>query len=707
MTVRGELVRFGRELVGRRGDAPDIERTYGPSWQAYVDSYFQFQTQAYGPGYTTTMTGEKVEAVIDSFLGYVQGAYKTNGVVFAVSMARAMLFTDITFRWRRYGQVGGGSDLFGNQDLLLLENPWPGGTTQSLLMRAEQDVTAAGTFFVVHEGDRLRRLRPDWCEFILTAPPELAVSSDVVGVKHTTGGVRSGGQETFYPVNPPSELENKEGYAAFWAPIPDPDAAYRGMSWLSPVLEEKQADAAATRHKLKFFENAATPNLAVTAPETLTPEQFKTFVRAMNESSQGIENAYKTLYLGGGAVPTVIGASMQQMDFSGTQGHGETRICAAGRVPPIIVGLSEGLSAATYSNYAQARRAFGDSWARPQWKSFAGAVAPLLNVPNNARLWFDTRDVAFLREDTKDLAEVLSTTMATINAAIANGFTPESSVAAVLAEDLSQLVHSGLLSVQLQDPNAVDPATLPTDPALGGEEDPAALADTEGATVERRRRAGDYVRDGDGQFARVPGVHFPEVPAAADPLKLVSRIKLNSGEKFVGSNRVLDGRGDVTAVLARVDTPEGPRLRIGLVFPEDSRRWAAADKGRTVELDAEGAAQLRRTIAEASAEGRQDIIDYRAGLRAHHAKGLEPDSDPEKILATGTISGARWGDIRWRLSREEGDEYSPGGSDLGPGGQWSLGIDLAEEGADLFYIESPAVAKKFDKALASLMGDEQ
>jgi portal protein len=476
MSVKGELVRFGRELIGRP-TLPDIQRgdLFGPTFQSYVDAYFQFQNHTYGPtGYTTTLSGEKVEPVNESFIGYVHGAYRSNGVVFAVSMARALLFTDITFKWRRYGQSGGGSDLFGTPELALLETPWPGGTTQSLLMRAEQDVTAGGTFFVAHEGDRLRRLRPDWCEFILSAPPEDAVQSDVVGIKHTTGGPRSGGQVTLYLVNP-RRGRSKEGYAAFWSPIPDPDALYRGMSWLTPVLQEKQADQAATRHKLKFFENAATPNLAVTAPPELTPEQFKVFIRMMNESSQGVENAYKTLFLGGGATPTVIGASMQQMEFTGTQGHGETRICAAGRVPPIIVGLSEGLSAATYSNYAQARRAFGDSWARPQWKSFAGAISPLLDVPDNAQLWYDTRDVAFLREDTKDLAEVQSITMATINAALAAGWTPESSLQAVLAEDLSLLKHSGLMSVQLQAPGAGDEG--PTDA------DDAGVVATQGGTI--------------------------------------------------------------------------------------------------------------------------------------------------------------------------------------------------------------------------------
>lgn len=437
-----------RNWVGIPPKPAEVQR-WNPSFQAWADSFLSFQGQVYQPAYTTTYAGQKVEPVVDSFAGYLTGAYKANGIVFAVSMARARPFSEITFKFRRRNQVGGGNDLFGNKDLELLESPWPGGTTQSLLMRAEQDVTAGGTFFVSREDGprgqaRLRRHRPDWCEFILTAPPDEAVESDIAGYAYWPGGKMSKRAPKLYLLD---EM-------AHWAPIPDPDAMFRGMSWLTPVIEEMQADKAATAHKLKFFENAATPNLSVSLKETVSPESFQKFVRQMNESSGGVENAYKTLYTGGGADVRVIGADMQQLDFRNTQGAGETRVAAAGGVPPIVVGLSEGLAAATYSNYGQAKRAYGDLFLRSQWRSLCGALTPIIDVPDDATLWYDSRDVAFLREDAKDLADIQSVTAATINALLAAGWTPESSQAAVLAEDLSVLKHSGLMSVQLQPPGA-------------------------------------------------------------------------------------------------------------------------------------------------------------------------------------------------------------------------------------------------------------
>lgn len=493
MSFLGELVRWNPPRQ-------EVQRAYNPDFQSWVDSFLNFQGSLYQPSVTTTYAGQKAEPVADTFQGYLSGAYKANGVIFAVSMARARLFTEARFKWRRYGQTGGGSDLFGNRDLQPLERPWPGGTTQSLLMRAEQDVTCGGTFFLAgsEDGQRLLRRRPDWMEFILTAPPDEAVESDIVGYKYTVGGPRSGGRSKLYLLDE----------CVHWAPIPDPEAQYRGMSWLTPIITEMQADTAATRHKLKFFENAATPNLTVTAPPQLTPDQFAEFTRLANEASVGIEMAYKTMYLGGGATAQVVGSTIQQMDFKTTQGAGETRIAAAGGVPPIIVGLSEGLGAATYSNYAQARRAFGDTWGSNQWRSFCGAIAPLVNEPEDAELWYDTRDIPFLREDQKDLAEIQSTQAGTVNALLAAGWTPESALTAVLSEDFSLLVHSGLMSVQLQAPA---PAT--------DESTPAELS-TDATTVNALLTAGFETQSvvaavlaGDLSLLEVAPLELEEVPA--------------------------------------------------------------------------------------------------------------------------------------------------------------------------------------------------
>lgn len=408
---------------------------------------------------------EQIEA---SFSGHVEGAYKRNGVVFACMAARLLIFSEALFQFRRRNQ-GRPGDLFGTAALGILERPWPGGTTGDLLARMITDVDLAGNFYATRRppsspgGDPwLERLRPDWVTIILGDGAGLDL--EVVGYAYQPGGPGSG-KEPVYLL--PEQV-------AHFAPIPDPNARYRGMSWLTPVLDEITSDGAQTGHKQKFYEQGATPNLVVTLGDTnLTPEKFEVWVDKMEASHAGWENAYKTLYLAAGADAKVIGTDLREADFKVVQGHGETRIAAAARVPPVIVGLSEGLDAATYSNYAQAKRAFADGTIRPLWRNAAGSLARLVDVPSGSHLWYDDRDVPFLREDMKDEAEIAFTESQTIRQLIDGGFTPESVTKAVLSNDWNLLEHTGLYSVQLQAPgsstpgNADTPAQLPA-PAQNG-----------------------------------------------------------------------------------------------------------------------------------------------------------------------------------------------------------------------------------------------
>lgn len=239
-------------------------------------------------------------------------------------------------------------------------------------------------------------------------------------------------------------------------------------------------------------------------------------------------------------------------------------------------------------------------------------------------------------------------------------------------------------------------------------------------TRERHRADGprDYVRDLDGRFADVPGAghHLPNLvskpapPSAADdPLKLAGRIALGPGETFGGSARVHDNGGDHSVVLARIDGPGGPRIRLGVVNPEDVRNWRAADKGRTVELDQAAASQLRDVLASAMQQGKKSVADFRGELRAAHKAGVpwQQRPSPEANLGSGVITTG-WGPLNWTLTREEGDEYESGGVNYGPGGSWAFALDPApstgDANRDPFYADSASTIGQLDKALAKLFG---
>lgn len=399
-------------------------------------------------GITQTQPGQAAEKAPSDLPGYA-ALFATNPVIWACMVARQMVFSAPRFVWQRLNN-GTPSALFGSQDLQILEQPWPGGTTQDLLSRDIQDADLAGNAYWTRLGDELVRMRPDWVSIVLERR------------EHRGGllGWRKLGVIYQEPGQEPVPLLADE--VAHFAPIPDPLATYRGMSWLTPVIREVQNDNLMARHKRRFFENAATPNMVVRLAREVSPEAFAKFKAKMEANHQGVDNAYKTLYLGGGADVTVTGANFQQMDFSSVQGAGETRIAAAAGVPPVIVGLSEGLKAATYSNYGQARRRFADGTIHPLWQNAAGSFGHLITPPGAStsgavRLWYDARDVPFLREDARDAAEIQGVQSRTIRTLVDAGYTPESVMAAVTASDWSLLVHTGLFSVQLQAPGTSTP----------------------------------------------------------------------------------------------------------------------------------------------------------------------------------------------------------------------------------------------------------
>jgi len=405
-------------------------------------------------GITMTQPGQAAEKAPGDLPGYAQ-LFATNPIIWSCMVARQAVFSSARFTWQRMNS-GNPSEMFGTTALTLVEQPWVGGTTQDLLARVIQDADLAGNSYWTRDGTELVRMRPDWVQIVLE--------------RRTMHGGALGWRRYGYlyqePGQDPVFLWPQE--VAHFAPVPDPLATYRGMSWLTPVIRETQNDNLMATHKRKFMENAATPNLVVRLDREVTPEAFEKFKAKMDSGHRGVENAYKTLYLGGGADVSVVGKDFQQLDFAKVQGAGETRIASAAGVPPVIVGFSEGLAAATYSNYGQARRRFADGTIHPLWGNAAGSFSPLLPSPGTAvRLWYDVRNVPFLREDRKDAAEIQGIQSRTIRALVDAGYTPESVQAAVQAEDWSLLSHTGLFSVQLQKPGGAGASPTPTPPEEG------------------------------------------------------------------------------------------------------------------------------------------------------------------------------------------------------------------------------------------------
>ncbi|WP_183092913.1 phage portal protein [Nocardioides stalactiti] len=398
------------------------------------------------------------ERIANDFEGYIQSAFKDNGVVFSIMLARMALFTEARFAWRQFVN-GQAKSLFTNEELGILERPWPGGTTGDLLGRMIQDADLAGNAYHTMVDDhgrfgasaagpsrRIARMRPDWVSIILGS---------------RSGNLRDLDTRPLGYLYAPPEAEKVlllPNEVSHFSPIPDPEARFRGMSWLTPVLREIKADKAASKHKLKFFEQGATISTVVSLDKEITPEKFEAFVAKMRAQTEGVDNAYRTLYLGGGADVTLNGSSMKELDFKATQGAGETRIASAGGVHPVVVGLSEGLQGSSLNagNFEAAIRFTADKTIRPLWRNASGSLERLLKPPpgKGVSLWYDDRDVAFLRDNSKDVAEIQAQQASTAKSLLDGGFTPESVIEFLDTGSLTVLKHSGLYSVQLQKPGA-------------------------------------------------------------------------------------------------------------------------------------------------------------------------------------------------------------------------------------------------------------
>lgn len=370
-----------------------------------------------------------------------------NPIVAACISVRAMVFSEVRFLFQQF-QAGRPGNFFGTPELSILENPWPSATTGDLLARMEVDASLYGNSYWVRVNDELIRLNP---------ARVVIASADVVD---SQSGLPYGRRLVGYSV---LDDHHKEiafflpSEVAHYRPLADPDHPFRGRSWLSTVMPDVTADAEMTTYKHAFLRNSATPNMVVKFDPNVSEEAYKKFKERLESRHQGSSQAFKTMYLGSGADIKLVGANLEQLNFKAVQGAGETRIAAAAGVPASILGISEGLagSALNAGNYTAARRRFADGTMRPLWRSAAGALQNLVQTPTGGvRLWFDDRDVSFLQEDVLDNAEIRSRDATTMRTLVDGGFDPDSVISAVTTGDLSLLVHTGTLSVQLQAPGS-------------------------------------------------------------------------------------------------------------------------------------------------------------------------------------------------------------------------------------------------------------
>lgn len=395
----------------------------------------------------STYSSPDREKILPQLASHNLNSAGSNTVVFSAMAIRLALFAEARFVLQSVSDKKN----FTDQRLGLLQHPWPDATEGDLLARMEQDAFLAGNGYVwapPGEG-RLVRWRPDWVTII----------SEIVslGPDPADGWYRN---KIGFHFEPPKAAQPEFGppmtapvsEVAHWAPTPDPQANFRGMSPLTPIAREVDADSEMTTYKQMFLKNGASPNLLLRYSQKLQPGTVDSLRERIGARYGGTSNAFKTLVLDQGADATIIGNNFSQMSFDTVQSAGAERILAAAGVPGLLVGL-ESLKGAGKS-YQDVVRRFADLTMRPEWRSACAALQKLVPglPPAGIRLWFDTSDIQALQDGEQERAQeslIRAQALLTMRNA---GYTRESAVLAVTANDVSQLVA---------DPDAPMPAQPP------------------------------------------------------------------------------------------------------------------------------------------------------------------------------------------------------------------------------------------------------
>lgn len=458
---------------------------------------------------------------------------------------------------------------------------------------------------------------------------------------------------------------------------PDPTDPYRGLSPVASVLTHAQAEEAAARWNLAFFENSAQPGGIIQVERPLSDDEFDSLVRRWNEGHQGAGRAHRVGVLENASWVTTS-PTHGDMQWAELSAVADEKIRRAFAFPKPMLGDTES------SNRAVAEAAeyvFGKWLVTPRLERWASALTRQL-LPLYGTLGEGYR-VAFASPVPEDRASDDAHTTAAVASALAlkgAGFD--------VAEVLEVVGLPGMTPPEPPAPPAspptprAEPATPPPPAArlplraAGGEPDlPAGIgpdlgpvqADWEEALAEVLRGWPEVSAAWTDQLVEV----VRAAVAAGDPLQL-SGIALPT---FAGSQlleRVMSAlAGTSAAQVVREGADQGVELGPAAV----DRAWTAAVAQATTGMLAtivvgSGVGEaLRRwmqgAVADEVAEGVREHLDSltdaaprrylgSALSRAQHdgrvrtmAAGPEAALYADEVLDTNTCGPCRAVNRKW------------------------------------------------------------
>ena len=186
--------------------------------------------------------------------------------------------------------------------------------------------------------------------------------------------------------------------------LTDPTNDLWGLSPIQVAARQIDTDNEASKFVDAFFRNAAVPFGLIKLKRTLRggePEARRIGQR-WTDRFRGLLGRFQIGVLDADAEFQRIGLTQEEMAFPELRAQTEARICAAFRVPPVLVGVKVGLDRSTFSNMAEARRFFWEntmlSLYRRVESKYAASLTPEFDRPGETvRIRFDFSAVAALQ----------------------------------------------------------------------------------------------------------------------------------------------------------------------------------------------------------------------------------------------------------------------------------------------------------------------
>jgi HK97 family phage portal protein len=349
------------------------------SWRAFLyggvkSAYVQTETWEKGqPAYSPT-----------NFLANVQYGYRRNELIYACIAMKADSAALPTLRAysRRTDK-----EIPDHPVRAVITRPNPYMTEFDLWSISLMMLDLAGRCYWEKQRSKAGRvvglwpLRPDWVQ------PIRGGSGLPVGYQYAVPG-----RSQPVPLDAADVLEFK-----LWDPID----LYSGLAPVSVAGRVGDVDNAATDFLKKFFDEGGIPPGVLSSKLKLTDQAVGDIRRRWKERYGGWKNWTEPAVLDSEATFQRTGLTFAEMGFDVLDARSEARICAILRMPPILVGAKVGLDRSTFSNYAEARKAWWQDDLTPQYRRLGDEAQNDLasEFGSDVVLRWDFSQVPALQED--------------------------------------------------------------------------------------------------------------------------------------------------------------------------------------------------------------------------------------------------------------------------------------------------------------------